>query len=127
MNLRELAENDLGAVLEDGVYGFGWPITVTDPAGVSASLTGFSNDIGQTIDPSTGELVSGQLASVVLRLSSLTAAGLSEPRHVADSASKPWVVTFNDINGTSRTYKVNQSNADRALGVVACILEGYAA
>lgn len=126
MGLRELAEQDLGAILEDSAYGFGWSITLTDPAGLSdPNLTGFSDDISQVIDPDTGQLVSGRQASVALRISSLFTAGFTIPRGIADQSSKPWVVTFNDINGTSHTFKVRQADPDRALGLVVCILEGY--
>ena len=126
MGLRDLAEQDLGGILEDDAYGFGWPITLTDPAGLSDNtLIGFSDDISQVIDPDTGQLVSGRLASVALRISSLLTAGFTLPRGVADQSSKPWVVTFNDINGTSHTFKVRQADPDRALGLVVCILEEY--
>ncbi len=33
MSIRQLAESDLGLILEDEATGFGWPITVTDPSG----------------------------------------------------------------------------------------------
>lgn len=125
MSLRTLAEQDLGAILEDSAYGFGWSITLTDPDGLTDTLTGFSDDISQVIDPDTGQLVSGRLASVALRISSLIAAGFTLPRNVSDNTLKPWVVTFNDINGTAHTFKVRQSDPDRALGMVVCILEGY--
>lgn len=125
MGLRELAEKDLGAILEDSVTGFGWPITVTDPAGIVGTLTGFSDDIAQVIDPDTGQAVSGRLASVALRVSSLTFAGLGLPRGIADTGSKPWVIQFDDINGNAYTFKVSQSNPDRALGLVVCLLELY--
>lgn len=126
MSLRDLAEQDLGLILEDSATGFGWPITLTDPAGLTdPGLVGFSDDIAQMIDPDTGELVNGRLASVALRISSLYAAGFALPRGVADEASKPWVVTFNDINGTAHTFKVRQANPDRALGMLVCVLEGY--
>lgn len=125
MGLRELAEKDLGAILEDSVTGFGWPITITDPAGNVGTLTGFSDDIAQVIDPDTGQAVSGRLASVALRASSLTFVGLALPRGIADTGSKPWVVQFDDINGNAYTFKVSQSNPDRALGLVVCLLELY--
>lgn len=105
--------------------GFGWPITLTDPNGLSAPLTGYSNDIAQVIDPDTGQAVSGRLASVAIRIGLLTAKGLALPKGIADSAIKPWLVTFNDINGNSFTFKVSQSNPDRALGLVSCLLELY--
>ena len=125
MGLRETAAADVGAILEDSVYGFGWPITVTDPDGNTAPLTGVSGDISQVIDPDTGIAVSGRLASAVLRISSLTAAGLGLPVGIADSAKKPWVVQFDDINGNAHTFKVQQSDPDRAVGVVVCLLEVY--
>lgn len=125
MSLRAIAESDLAFILEDAAYGFGYAITVIDPGGTSADLTGYSNDIAQLIDPDTGQAVSGRLASAVLRISSLTAAGLGLPQGIADTASKPWIVAFNDISGNPYTFKVSKSNPDRALGVVSCILEAY--
>jgi len=125
MSLRQLAETDLGVILEDGTTGFGWPITITDPAGTVGALTGFSDDISQIIDPDTGQAVSGRLASVAIRISSLTAAGLALPQGIANSASKPWIVDFDDINGNAFKFKVSQSNPDRALGLVTCLLELY--
>jgi hypothetical protein len=127
MSLRQLAESDLGNILEDGTTGFGWPITLTDPTGFTGSgpLTGFSDDIAQLIDPDTGQAVSGRLASVALRISSLIAEGFAMPQGIADAGSKPWLVTFDDINGNSFTFKVAQSNPDRALGLVTCLLEFY--
>ena len=125
MGLRDQAERDLSFILEDGVRGFGWSINVTDPSGAFGTLTGFSDDISQVIDPDTGEAVSGRLASITLRISSLTTAGLSLPVAIADSALKPWIIEFNDINGNPFKFKVSQSNPDRALGIVVCILELY--
>lgn len=127
MNLRQLAEADLGMILEDGATGFGWPITVVSPQGVSSfGLIGYSDDIAQSIDPDTGQLVSGRLASAAIRISTLTAQGLAIPYGVADSAVKPWRVQFDDINGNAYEFKVRQANPDRALGIVVCILEAYA-
>ncbi len=127
MNLRELAESDLGFIVEDGATGFGWPITLTDPSGFSGvgPLTGLSDDIAQVIDPDTGQAVSGRLASIALRISSLTTAGFALPQGIADAAQKPWIVQFDDINGNAYKFKVQQSNPDRALGLVTCLLETY--
>ena len=128
MSLRTLAEQDLGAILEDGVTGFGWSITLTDPDGLKVTdLTGFSNDISQAIDPDTGAIISGRMASVSLRISSLTLAGFKTlPRNVAASGSKPWLVEFDDVNGDRFTFKVRDGDPDRALGTISCILEDYA-
>lgn len=123
--LREAAEADLELILEDGTIGFGWPITVTDPAGTTADLIGFSNDVEDLIDPDTGQPVTGRIASVALRISSLTAAGLGLPENISDSSSKPWLMAFDDINGNAFVFKVHKSNPDRTLGIVTCTLEIY--
>lgn len=125
MNLRELAELDLGAILEDGAFGFGWSVTLTNPDGATADFTGFSNDISQVIDPDTGLLVSGRLASVALRISSIYAADFLMPRGIADENIKPWIVEFNDINGRAYKFKIRTSSPDRALGLLVCTLEAY--
>lgn len=124
MGLREIAEADLALILENS-NDFGWPVTVTDPSGVVAGLTGYSNDISSVIDPDTGQLVSGRVASIALRISSLALAGLGIPRGIDNDTQKPWVVAFDDINGAAHTFKVQQSNPDRTLGIVTCLLESY--
>jgi len=125
MSLRQIAELDLGLILEDSVTGFGYSIVLTDPSGKVRPFTGFSDDISQIIDPDTGEAVSGRLASVAIRTSSLYAAGLSLPVGISDAGSKPWIVEFDDINGTACKFKVSQSNPDRALGLITLLLELY--
>lgn len=125
MSLRTLAETDLGGILEDAVTGFGWDIQLTSPEGLTVPMVGFSQDISQVIDAQTGQLVNGALASIALRISSLITAGLAVPRGVADKNSKPWVVRFNDLLLNPYVFKVRQSNPDRMLGLVTCILEVY--
>ncbi len=124
MSLRTLAEADLKTLVEDQTA-FGWPVTLTDPDGNSGPFTGLSDDIAQVIDPDTGQAVSGRLASVALRISSLITAGFALPQGIADASLKPWIVEFDDINGTAYKFKVQQSNPDRAIGLVNCILELY--
>ncbi len=126
MGLRETAETDLAYILEGDPSGFRFAIKVTDPAGVSSSgLFGFSSDIAQIIDPDTGQAVSGRLASVAIRIAALTAQSLTLPEGISDASKKPWIVAFDDINGNSYTFKVTQSNPDRTIGLVTCLLEAY--
>lgn len=125
MNLRELAEADLATTLEDAANGFGWAIVLTDPAGESASLVGQSNDIAMVIDPDTGTAISGRAASCALRIASIAAAGLGLPQGIASKTSKPWVVSFADIQGAPYIFKVAKSNPDRGMGVVTLQLETY--
>lgn len=120
MGLREQARLDAKAILED-TSGFGWPLTLTSPVGVSSSLTGFSTDVGQTIDPETGQAVAGRRTSVAVSLSSLP----EMPEAIADSGRKPWVATFADIAGSMADWKVTEVLPDRAAGVVVLLLERY--
>lgn len=125
MGLREQAEIDVGLILEDGAYGFGWDITVIDPSSKSAPLKGFSNDIAQIIDPETGQAIGGRFASVAIRIGNLAAKGLGIPKGVTNNRQKPWLVKVADINGNNYTFKVLQSNPDRTIGIVTCALELY--
>lgn len=126
MNLRDTAEADLAGILEDDANGFGYPITLTSPDGLAAPLIGFSNDISLLIDPDTGLAISGRSASVALRISSIVAAGYTTlPEAIQVGTLKPWLATFDDINGNSFTFKVSEGNPDRALGIVTCRLEIY--
>ena len=125
MGLREIAEADAGTILNDGAYGFGWPILLTNPAGQEAPLTGFSDDIAQVIDPDTGQAVSGRLASAVFHIADIYNCDFELPKGTRDTTTKPWLVKFDDINGKAYVFKVQQSNPDRALGIVVCLLEFY--
>lgn len=125
MNLRLLAEQDLALTLEDSVTGFGWAVTVTDPAGASVDMTGQSHDVGLAIDPDTGIPISGRSCAVTLRTSSIVAAGIAVPNGRPDQSLRPYLVTFNDINGAPYKFKVVDSIPDRVLGIVTLILGGW--
>ena len=124
MGLREEAALDAREFLEDE-DDFGWPLTLRAPDGNSAALTGYSTDIHLTIDPETGQAVSGRQASVVIHLEALNDAELPMPRGVADQKSDPWIVQTNDITGIGHTFKIIEAIPDRALGIVACTLEEF--
>lgn len=125
MGLRDRAAAILNARVADETRGFGWRVAVTDPDGVTGDLVGRSTDIEQLIDPDTGQAVSGRFAGVFLTMDSLEKAGLGIPQGIADAQSKPWIVEFQDIRGGPYKFKVAQSNPDRAIGGVACVLEVY--
>lgn len=126
MNLRRLAEQDLGQIIENATTGFGWVMSLTSPDGVTSPMTGLSNDIALAIDPDTGVLISGRTVSIALRLSSLRAAGFPDnPKNIVDQNKKPWIVGFKDINDVPTLFKVIKSNPDRAIGAITLILETY--
>ena len=97
MSLRELAEADLAITLENP-DDFGWPISITDPTGsTSSGLFGQSGDIHQVIDPDTGQAVSGRLAHVSLRISSVLTQLGALPKAINDATKRPWLVVFEDL------------------------------
>jgi len=122
VGLRDVATVDLNNIM---AMDFGWSVTVTDPSDESASIKGFTSDIAETIDPNTGQVVSGTLATVALPLRALDAAGIGIPVGIVDADVKPWRVVFLDTEGDSYTFKVVGSHPDRALGIVTCELEIY--
>jgi hypothetical protein len=121
MGLREQATLDARAILED-TSGFAWPVTLTSPAGVVSSLQGFTADVGQIIDPETGQAVAGRRASVTLARAALPAL----PEAVADKGRKPWLASFADSRGAVQQWKVIEVLPDAAIGVVVLLLELYA-
>lgn len=125
MSLRQQASRDLVAIMES-TSDFGWPITVTSPAGATLEMVGLSTDIGTTIDAETGLAVTGRRASAALAIASLLAAGFELPRTISDRSSKPWRVTFADIGGKAHTFKVVESMPDQAIGCITVMLEAYA-
>ena len=104
MSLRLMAEQDLSFILED-TLGFGWQITLVNPEQQQLILTGFSNDISNMIDVDTGQVVSGRMASVAIRISTILSSNFALPFGVSDTSSKPWLVKFKDINGNNHTFK----------------------
>lgn len=126
MGLRETAATDLRSILTDVDGGFGWAVSVISPDETSVDLTGFSTDIAYLIDPQTGEAVHGRTASVALPLADVLTAFVGElPRNVPEANRKPWRVQFADIGGTSHLFKVQESNPDRAIGILTMRLEAY--
>lgn len=124
MSLREQAALDARGIVEDP-SGFGTLVSVTNPAGVTASVMGLTRDIAATIDPGTGLVVTGRSASVTLSLATLGTAGLGVPRNIPDRDKRPWVITFTDALGTLHTFKVAEAMPDYGIGLVVCKLEAY--
>lgn len=122
MGLRAIAAADAKAFLEDSASGFGWPLTLTSPAGATSMLTGFATDVAETVDPEAGIAVLARRTSVAISLLSLVAL----PVVVNDAESRPWTVTMDNIAGEVGTWKVIEVRPDRALGIVVLLLEEYA-
>lgn len=124
MSLLDQARADLQMILEDP-EGFSQPVTVTSPAGDDFELIGKRQDIALTIDPDTGVAVKGRQVSLALSLRTIADAGMERPVGIADSGSRPWVVTMADSGGNPDTFKVVESNPDDTIGVVTLLLEAY--
>ena len=123
MGLLETAAVDLAEILQDdGDSGFAVPIKVVNPENRKATIKGLATDIGFTINPETGQPISGQKISIALPLRACVAAGLGEPTGIADSSSRFWKVTFTLPTGVEHTYKITSTMPDK-LGVIVCFLE----
>jgi len=128
MALRDHAAEVWRTITNDEACAMGWPVVLTDPAGFSPAepLIGRSQDIAQVIDPDTGQMVSGRLATASLCIQDILDAGFSElPRNIPDTTIKPWLVAFDDLRGNTFTFKVVESNPDRTLDNIIVHLEAY--
>jgi hypothetical protein len=123
MGLRATAAADAKAILEDSSSGFGWSLLVTSPAGTEWELIGFATDIGQTIDPDTGQAVAGRRASVAVHMASLPVV----PELQSMAAAKPWRVSFENEAGAAQVWKIIEVLPDHAMGVMVFLLEAYRA
>jgi hypothetical protein len=83
------------------------------------SLKGFTTDVGQTIDPDTGQAVAGRRASVAVPRAALP----ELPEAVAEKSRKPWIATFADSRGVVGRWKVVDVLPDSAIGLVVLLLE----
>lgn len=126
MNLRRQAAADLQQILEDDEHGFGWQLELTDPSGRSATLVGSSGDVSATIDPSTGAVLEGTYAHVVVALASLANAGCGVPQGSVDTRDRPWLVAFEQLDGKRRKFAVQVARPDRTLGIVTLVLSPVA-
>lgn len=124
MSLRSDAEEDLAIILEDLDCG-GSPIVLINPAGDAEDFIGQTGDIAQVIDPDTGQAVSGRLAHISLRLTTIAAKAFDIPVGVTKSTLKPWLAIIVDHENIAYRFKVQSSHPDRTLGIVTCTLEIY--
>lgn len=125
MGLLAEAATHLRTFLEDSDGGFGLAMTVTDPDGVSGSITGYSGNIGQKIDPDTGMTIAGQQIHATLPIAALQETFSAQPRGVHDETLKPWLVLL-QLPGmaAAQTFKVTEAAPDEQ-GAVVCFLEFY--
>jgi hypothetical protein len=124
VGLRQLAADDAETIMKE-TDGFVWPCTITDPSGSSVSFDCRSNDVHLLFDADTGQVITGRQASVVVLTKDLQAAGFGDIRNIEESNQYPWLVSVDDINGKSYTFKVRETHPDYTLGLMTCILETY--
>lgn len=124
MGLLSDAAADVKAILED-TDGFGLTVTVTSPAGTAAQITGIPSDIGQTIDPETGQAVTGRQVHISLPVATLRSSFGELPRGVLDRSEDPWRVTVQlPLMAQPATYAVSTTMPDE-VGCLVCFLEIY--
>lgn len=118
MSLRDLAASDAQKIIKDQA-GFGWPLILTAPDGAVFNITGTSKDIHLSIDPDTGEIISGRTVTVTIATKdvSQTVRGINE--------GVPWKVTLNDFDGVSGVFKVDDTFPDRVFGLTVLFLVSW--
>ena len=124
MSLRDIANADLQEIMNADETG-GVACTITDPSGATADFKVFFNDIHQAIDPGTGEIVTGRFSTIAVLTNELIDEGFDGIRGIADSSSRPWLVTITDALSRSVTHKVAETYPDASIGLTVLFLELY--
>lgn len=124
MSLLAQAAADLRSILGDKVGGFSVAVQLISPSDEMLGLSGLANDIGQSFDPDTGQVVAGASSSVALPMADIDEASIGRPIGVPDSNARPWRVKLTLPTGGEQTFKVVRTFPD-ALGCLVCILETY--
>ena len=124
MSLREIANADLKEIVNDPETG-GDECTITSPAGGQETFSVLNNDIELSIDPDTGQMVTGRQATIAVLINELVTAGFDKIRGIADSSGKPWLVDIGDVKGVAGKFKVIQNIPDSTIGLMVLILESY--
>ena len=126
MNIRDLAAQDFHNIATDINSGFGVPVVLISPDGKTEQISGLTTDISSYIDPETGVLVAGRVASVTFANKAIRAAGFNEmPVAIPEANKRPWVVCFNDPEGIPYLFKVVKVMPDRAISGIVLELELY--
>lgn len=113
-DFREIINSDIGASLE---------CVITSPDGVINSFKCRMSDISQSIEPGTGDRVSGRRVSISMSLFDLKHEGFESVRGIEKKNEKPWKVEFNNILCDQGTFKVTETAPDYTLGVIVLHLE----
>ena len=124
-NLRAIAERDLEFILEDVEAGWGNPIVVTNPDGLTGVVNGQTGEVHALVDPETGATISVKTAHCSMRQKTLFDLGFTLPKAQPDETKKPWVFQFADQNGIVRQYAVSEARPDNTLGVITIMLEFF--
>lgn len=124
MSLRAIANADLKEIVNDPETG-GDQCTITAPDESQATFNVLNNDIHLSIDPNTGQMVTGRQATIAVLINELLDEGFEKISGIADKTSRPWVVEIDDVNGISGKFKVIEAVPDSTIGLEVLSLEVY--
>lgn len=125
MSLLAEAALDLRSFLEDVDHGFGVRVSVVSPDQVQATVTGYSADVGRSMDPETGLAVSGRMAHITVPTAQMLESFGEIPDGSPDSSQKPWLATVSlPGHPEEQTFRIFRTEPDK-LGCIVCYLEAY--
>jgi hypothetical protein len=124
VSLIERARKDVARILQN-TNEFASTVKLTSPAGVTRDVAAVTNEVWQGLDPNSGNIVNGAVASIAISLDALSKAGLGIPQNSRDTKAKPWLVEMTLADGAPRTYTVEESRRDMGLGVIWYVLGEY--
>lgn len=109
--IRDLIYQDLATTLQSD---FGQPLTITNIDGsLTGDFIGGTNDIDLTIDPLTGQFVSGRKINITVNIDDMLTTFSALP-------TKKWKVTLPQFEG--KIFFVKDSMPDRTIGILGLVV-----
>lgn len=109
MNVRELAESDLGWIMENTGEA-GSPFVLIDPDGIEYPVVGTVGDIGLSVSPETGERVRSRSIQCSCRMKTLK-------EFTARIPGRGWKARITDLEGNTVNAFVQGNDPDRTIGI----------
>lgn len=125
MSLLDRVRSDVARITQN-TKEFASEVKLQNPSGQFATVAAITNEVWQGLDPNSGNIINGAVASIAISLDALTKASLGGiPQNPHNAKEKPWLVELTLADGVPRTYKIAESRRDMQMGLIWYVLSRY--
>lgn len=125
MSLLDRVRKDVARITQN-TNEFASAVKLTNPSGQFATVAALTGEVWQGLDPNSGNVVNGAVASIAISIEALTKANLGGiPHNSKNPTERPWRVELELADGVRYTYAINESRRDMTLGLIWYVLKRY--